>query len=708
MTIRKRLFALMGVPLILSLGFAGNIFVTQLDQLAKFDRTHRSHMVVKALSGLLSGMQGERSKAVQYLNFDIGGGELTAQSVETDLVIKNGMEEVYASGILPEDLVKYLKLLPQKLGMLRTAIDTRGLDPKAAIVEYTRLIDGFMRPYEYAVDSSYDTFRREFTSIHLIEASKEYAGQTSALVAMVAAEDEDVELADIVDLLTSYAGIEGYLKGKGLLLSEKLVAMRDELLLQPEWATVRDTVSALAAAGFRDGSMIDDYETADAFAKVVGGIQGILDAYFDSVKISVDAALARARFTVFAVIAAVAFIVAVSVLSSIALIRSITSRLDALSTGLADLERGEGDLTRAIDIHSRDEIGQLAGGFNSFMGTLRELVAGVKREAAAMAEGTIRLSGNMEETAGSVRQIAANIESLKQQTRTQAVSVTESSATIEEIVRNVNALYAHVERQSESLATSSSSIEEMVANIQSVTANVERMGVYYEKLLGKSDEGKSALQGVSTRVREVDERSESLQDTNNLIAGIAAQTNLLAMNAAIEAAHAGEAGQGFAVVADEIRKLAENAARQSKIIAQNVREIRGVIEAVVDSSGTAERTFGDILEQIQVLSRLEEEVKYAMQEQSSGSAQVLDSLVGINADAQKVRESATLMQQGSGVILEEMKNLLRLSTELENGMNEMAAGTSEIQRSATDTASLAVESRESVGRLKSGVDRFKT
>jgi len=180
------------------------------------------------------------------------------------------------------------------------------------------------------------------------------------------------------------------------------------------------------------------------------------------------------------------------------------------------------------------------------------------------------------------------------------------------------------------------------------------------------------------------------------------------MNAAIEAAHAGQAGMGFAVVADEIRKLAENAATQSKNISHNIKNIRSVINAVVASSGTSARTFEDILEQIRILSRLEEEIRYAMQEQSSGSVQVLDSISNINEITTEVRQSAQGMQDDANTVLLEMRRLHQLASELDNGMTEMSAGAEEIRRAAEDTNNLTSQTSRSVRALKDEVDKFKT
>ncbi|MCX7023727.1 MAG: methyl-accepting chemotaxis protein [Spirochaetes bacterium] len=708
LTIRKRLFFLTSVPLAFALALAGYTVRRELADIGKLDLTHKSHMVIKSLSTLLTSIQGERGKATLYLNGAISDGELQSQVVETDLQIGKRMAEVYGAGILPEELVKALKELPGDLATIREMVNSRSSMATTTFLNYTKLIANFMKPIEFAVDSSFEGFRREFSSILLIEAAKEYAGQTRALVSAAAASDMAILQSDLIDIITAYTSVTANLQSKGLVLSKELELRRDGLINGTEWQQMNKTILLLASKAGEGGFGLDGPQISETTSVIIDGIQALLDEYLASTKVLVDTAYDQARIIVFAVAGVVAALILLSIITSLFMIRSITRRIDTLSEGLVDIEKGEGDLTKELKLASSDEIGILAGHFNSFVGTLRALITKIKGETRSLAEGTLRLSSNMEETASAVRQIAANIDSLRQQTLNQSASVTESSATVEQIARSVHALHGLIERQGESVSTSSSSIEEMVANIQSVTVNLERMGTNYEKLLGKSDAGRTALHRVVDQVRDVDQRSESLQDTNSLIAGIAAQTNLLAMNAAIEAAHAGDAGQGFAVVADEIRKLAENAAKQSKLIAQNVREIRGVIEAVVVSSGSAETTFGEILEQIEMLSRLEEEVKYAMQEQSTGSAQVLESLVGINADTQRVRDSANQMQEGSDTILEEMRRLLQLSSELENGMNEMAAGASEIERAAEDTNTLAAETRESVAKLEGVTDRFKT
>ncbi|MBN2875221.1 MAG: methyl-accepting chemotaxis protein, partial [Spirochaetales bacterium] len=181
----------------------------------------------------------------------------------------------------------------------------------------------------------------------------------------------------------------------------------------------------------------------------------------------------------------------------------------------------------------------------------------------------------------------------------------------------------------------------------------------------------------------------------------------LAMNAAIEAAHAGDAGAGFAVVADEIRSLAELSQARSKEIAGSVTGIRSGIDSVVASTAEAERAFASIATLVNRVGELEEEIRNAVSEQSAGSQQVLEALATIRNVTDEVRGASAEMTTGAGAAGEEMRALLEMTEELKRSMETIGRESDGIKAITERVAELGVKNYELIARVEAGMNRFK-
>jgi methyl-accepting chemotaxis protein len=257
------------------------------------------------------------------------------------------------------------------------------------------------------------------------------------------------------------------------------------------------------------------------------------------------------------------------------------------------------------------------------------------------------------------------------------------------------------------VAQSSSAIEEMLANIQSVTQTLVKNAGNVKELIEASEVGRTGLQDVAADIQEIARESEGLLEINAVMENIASQTNLLSMNAAIEAAHAGEAGKGFAVVADEIRKLAENSGEQSKTISTVLKKIKDSIDKITKSTDNVLNKFEAIDGGVRTVAEQEENIRSAMEEQGAGSKQILAAMGQLNEVTQLVKGGSTEMQEGSKQVIQESRNLETVTQEITNGMNEMASGADQINTAVNRVNEISGQNKENIDVLVQEVSKFK-
>jgi methyl-accepting chemotaxis protein len=383
------------------------------------------------------------------------------------------------------------------------------------------------------------------------------------------------------------------------------------------------------------------------------------------------------------------------------------SPINTAASAIREIAQGEADLTKSLEVRRNDEIGDLMRDFNTFVAKLRDIVESLKRAQNALGGIGEELAASSHESASATSEILANIEGVRRLATRQTESVDDSSSAVEEVTRNIESLDRLIETQASGVVQASASIEQMVGNIGAVTVSTEKMVDRFTSLIAAADSGKSKQQAVDVKVREIAGQSQLLMEANQIIARISSQTNLLAMNAAIEAAHAGEAGRGFSVVADEIRKLAETAGAQSRTIGAELKKISSSIEEVVVSSHSSAEAFGIVSRSIEETGDLVREIGRAMTEQREGSRQILEALRDMNGVTAEVRSGAREMTTGNALVLDSMKRLAEVAQTIAGSMDEMAAGAGQINKAAQAVSDLAHGTQDNIQEMEAAIGRFK-
>ncbi|MDR2178583.1 MAG: methyl-accepting chemotaxis protein [Treponema sp.] len=410
------------------------------------------------------------------------------------------------------------------------------------------------------------------------------------------------------------------------------------------------------------------------------------------------------RMLFIGIIIAVLMLLLISV-GSFVVARSISNPLKNMLLVLNDI--GDGDLTRRLEFHSKDEIGDMTQSFNTTLDKIRNLIRMIREKARSLSETGAELATSMSATAAAINEITSNIQSMKTQVGNQSAGVEEAGKVMEGINAHIVSLSEQIDNQAGSVAQSSSAIEEMLANVQSVTNTLVKNAGNVRNLADSSGVGRAGLEEVAADIQGIARESEGLLEINAVMENIASQTNLLSMNAAIEAAHAGEAGKGFAVVADEIRKLAESSGEQSKTISGVLKKIKDSIDKITHSTNEVLKKFETIDLGVKIVSDQEENIRNAMEEQGQGSKQILDAVGRLNEITGGVKQSAGEMNTGSKEVIETSRTLEAITQEIINGMNEMASGAEQINVAVNQVNGISGRNKNDIDDLIQEVNKFK-
>ena len=395
-------------------------------------------------------------------------------------------------------------------------------------------------------------------------------------------------------------------------------------------------------------------------------------------------------------------------LTSIFIIRSISYPIKGISLQIEIAER-EADLTRQFNQNTTYEIGSLAGDLNRFFGSFRNIVQNIKLSANTIAKIKDSLAASAEETSATIGNIKNSTSSLLKESEKMNRNVTDNVTSIEQITTNINSINSQISDQAAMVEESTASITEIMSSLDSMNNITMKKGEAVDKLVEIAGSGSSTLTVMAEGFRTgVVDKIEGISEMASTIQQIASQTNLLSMNAAIEAAHAGDAGKGFAVVADEIRKLADTSSQSSAKITRILKEISdGVLDTEIKTKESSE-AFDVINREIKETKQAFDEIASSTQELNVGGKLILDAMSMLQDVTTNIKGASEEMIIGSKQVVRSQLELKDISDQVTKGMQEISSGSEEIVIASDEIVKYSSELNSVVNDLKEETDKFKT
>ncbi len=405
----------------------------------------------------------------------------------------------------------------------------------------------------------------------------------------------------------------------------------------------------------------------------------------------------------YSIIWTVCLIVVLIIINQI-LLRYLFGRFTRLNTIFNKV--AEGDFTVKALIHS-DELGNIASAMNDAIEKIRASFATITNTTKNMQTVSQTLSAKMMESSVALNEITGNIENVENRIMVQHTEVTETAAKINTIAQTISSLDSHIDHQADSISASAISIGDIIKNIQIVQDRAEKNLQSIKTMEKTTHTGKETVAMVVDVTKVITEQSEGLLDAITVIQNTASQTNLLAMNAAIEAAHAGEAGKGFAVVADEIRKLAEESGAQGTSITKVLEELKHKIESLNGAGPLVAEQFEKISSMMDFIYRQEDGMIRTMKEQMQGAQTVLGVINDMNAVTTKVKKNSNEILTGASDISDGVGKLSRLSDDITHSITEMAKGVMEVNQAIQEINSIAVSNTKNATSVAEEIEKFR-
>jgi len=672
--LRTKIFLAAGLPAILALIFIVLAILGKYSVYQDMTDVQTLSDLSAKISSLVHETQKERGMTGVFLNStgEKFGSKLAEQRVQTDKHIASLKEKVK---IIDKEKYgsEFANAFDEALGKmnglesLRRNVDSFSVTGPQALTAFTDHNDKMLYVISQIakISKSPEIERISFGYYNFL-MGKERAGIERALMINVFAQDrfkegqyvrfktlvtEQSVFADMFRIMAS-PGQNDFFKKK----------MTDQAVIDVQsMRDVAEKKASLEQAQFG----IDSSQWFDTITRKIDVLQEIEQQLTNDLLDHASKEKSQAGTSLMTLAMASAASLLVSLMLAFFISQGISKPINLAVARLKDIAQGEGDLTQRLEVTTRDEIGEMATWFNTFL-------AGLQTMIKEIADNAVTLSC-----------ASAELQSISQQMATGALQTAGKSNTVataaEEMSTNVASVATAMEEAATNLSMMATATEQMTTSVAEIARNSESAQVITGDAVRKSKE-------TSQKINELGKAAQAITRVTEVITEISEQTNLLALNATIEAARAGEAGKGFAVVANEIKELA----RQTSAATQ---EIRKQIESVQSSTEISVREIGDIVTVISKVDDIVSSIAAAVEEQSATTSDIAGNIAQASAGIQEVNENVAQSSTVTASITQDI-------TEVNHAASEMTASSSQVNENANDLAELADKINTLVGKFK--------
>ena len=379
-----------------------------------------------------------------------------------------------------------------------------------------------------------------------------------------------------------------------------------------------------------------------------------------------------------------------------------------LRKNLDDIGWGTADLSIRLEVKGNDEISDTAHTFNNFIAHLNTMIADLKTNASQIGLVEQRLFDASQGTAASIHQIRSNTAAISKSTELLKQDVGGTNELSENVSVIAQNLVEAIRQQTQACASSADASDEMIKSFSIIAEEIGRLEAFSESLETKSESGILRMDETEKVVTDINTRIHAIDSFVKMIDDIAEKTNMLAMNAAIESAHAGEYGKGFSVVAEEIRKLADDAKKNAEAIAHSLKDIIDRTQAAALITEETKRSFTDIDSGVHQTGKAFISMREQIGTVSGAADAIQQAVLNVRRQQELVASSAQTLGGVSSELARTGGKIESLATQVNTGIAEILIGMDEISGAEHIVIKEAESLNEIIGSVQNQIDKFKT